>query len=205
MSASRGRGLRPGGVVRALGRLSLLIGFGFGAGLLIGVLLEEPKLLAGHLRGEGEAVVLMPTESLEIETAQAPSELDTEQVIVEGNVEGIVERKVIMETRLEEKPNPTLPVVAAKPSERPTDSEQGRLWAIQVGAFADEASAARLAKGLGAKGYPAELLAASGDSQRWRVRVQPLRGEAKTREMAARLKRVERLPTWVLPMEGRPR
>lgn len=58
MAGARGRGLRPGSIVRSVGRLVLLVGLGFGAGLVIGVLSEEPTLLAGHLRGESESVSL---------------------------------------------------------------------------------------------------------------------------------------------------
>jgi cell division septation protein DedD len=74
-------------------------------------------------------------------------------------------------------------------------------WAIQVGAFADEGAALRLAESLRAKGYPTELLSVQGNAGRWRVRVQPMSGETIARETAATLKRVERLPTWVLLME----
>jgi cell division septation protein DedD len=58
VGAPRGRGLRPGGVVRALGRLVALVCVGFALGLIFGLVTEEPQLLAGHLRGEGESVVL---------------------------------------------------------------------------------------------------------------------------------------------------
>ena len=200
MAVSRGRGLRPGGVVRALGRLSLLIGFGFAAGLTIGVLSEEPELLAGNLRGEGEAVVLAPTEGPIAESDAAAGKVLSEQV-VEQVAE---EREAVMETRPEEVSRESPPAVPARPPPPRADSNQDRFWAIQVGAFADEASAARLADGLVAKGYPAELLAAGGESKRWRVRVQPLSDEEKAKEIAIRLKRVERLPTWVIPVEGRP-
>jgi len=75
-------------------------------------------------------------------------------------------------------------------------------WSIQVGAFSDEGAADRLAEGLRAR-YPVEVLPASGEGGRWRVRVQPIRGETRAREMAEALKRDERLPTWVTPMEDR--
>ena len=194
MVASRGRGLRPGGVVRALGRLILLVGLGFSVGLLIGVLAEEPELLVRHLRGEGESLVLLATEEDRSPAGQRVSD-----------------RKARIETGSEASGDPGLPIVSAPPApptspksqtSRLAEAGSDRFWAIQVGAFSDEASAARLAEGLGAKGYPTELLAASGNSQRWRVRVQPVRGEAKAQEMAMRLKLAERLPTWVLPMEG---
>ena len=59
MSGSTGRGVGPGTLIRAIGRLLLLVGFGFGTGLVIGVAMEEPRLLLGHLRGEGESVRLV--------------------------------------------------------------------------------------------------------------------------------------------------
>ena len=60
MASPRGRGLRlrPGGVVRALGRLVALVGVGFALGLTFGLVTEEPELLARHLRGESESVDL---------------------------------------------------------------------------------------------------------------------------------------------------
>ena len=58
MASPRGRGLRPGGLVRALGRLILLVAVGFGVGLVFGLVTEEPELFARHLQGESEAVAL---------------------------------------------------------------------------------------------------------------------------------------------------
>ena len=58
MASLRGRALRPGGLVRALGRLVLLVALGFGVGLVFGLVTEEPELVARHLRGESEAVAL---------------------------------------------------------------------------------------------------------------------------------------------------
>lgn len=199
MAASLRRGIRPGGVVRALGRLALLTSFAFAAGLLIGVLAEEPELLARYLRGEGVAVA--PAEAMATAKATAiegsPPKAQTPVVDVA--------RRAVMEARSNEESESDLPMVAAAAVGTPADAQQDRLWTIQVGAFSDEEAAARLVVGLGAKGYPTRLLPSSDGSRRWRVRVQPIRGEAKAREIAGRLKRVERLPTWVLPMEGRVR
>jgi len=206
MSSQAGRGLRPGGVVRALIRLLFLVVFGFGAGLLFGIVSEEPELLAGHLRGESQSIVLT-TDDVAMamaETLAGPGE---------ANARG----------GHEEDGGRALPSVAASGSTtRPTDSQtpgQGShhsaspsagdgssvedvgAWAIQVGAFSEEGAALRLAESLRAKGYPTELLSAQGDAGRWRVRVQPMSGETTARETAARLKRIERLPTWVLRME----
>lgn len=218
VSSSRSRGLRPGGVVRALVRLTMLVSFGFAAGLLFGVLSEEPELLAGHLRGDSQSIILAPTEPGVLGTANG-----TERAAIEERRRRIGDDDAATEG---------LPVVAAAPvvvpraalSQAAAASDDSRIplsdrttskdrpsrgsavqgtWAIQVGAFAEEAAAIRLTKGLGAKGYPTEMLAASGDSERWRVRIQPVRGEAEAREIAARLKRDERLPTWVILMGDR--
>jgi cell division septation protein DedD len=90
---------------------------------------------------------------------------------------------------------------AAPTSRAPSDAQAD--WAIQVGAFADKAAARRLAEGLEAKDYPVELIASEGTTKRWRVRVQPVRGQSKAREIASQLKRDERLPTWLIPLEAR--
>jgi cell division septation protein DedD len=177
-----------------------LVGLGFGAGLVIGVVSEEPELLAGHLRGEGEAVEL--TLPMAEEASAADPSVAVEPVPV------VETPPAPSPTR--ERPSPqALPAVAAAPRQAP-EVKQAKAqpntsqpaWAIQVGAFADEAAAKRLSNGLIAKGYPAKLLPASGE-QRWRVRVQPIRDQDKANEMADRLKRIERLPTWVMPMEAR--
>ncbi|MEZ4291513.1 MAG: SPOR domain-containing protein [Myxococcota bacterium] len=71
------------------------------------------------------------------------------------------------------------------------------------GRLLDEAVARKLVDGLRGKGFPTELVPAEGRKERWRVRVQPVAGEREARAMAERLKRDERLPTWVLPLEAR--
>jgi cell division protein FtsN len=89
--------------------------------------------------------------------------------------------------------NPARSVTAVRGGERG--------WAIQVGAFADEAAAERLAAGLRDR-YPVAVLPASGPGGRWRVRVQPIANEAEARSAADRLKRQDSLPTWVTRMEA---
>jgi len=232
MATPRGRGLRPGGVVRALGRLILLVGVGFGAGLMIGVLSEEPELLANHLRGESESVALLPQGPPGSDRADADAEAGADSG--PGAEPGDPPRDAVPSpARLpaaamaelarprEQEPGSTsargLPAVAAPriaarpvaaPRVGPISPAAGsppakRQWAIQVGAFSDESAAAELADGLGAKGYPVELVPSAGRQSRFRVRVQPVPGEAEAKAMADRLKRDERLPTWVLPMEAR--
>jgi cell division septation protein DedD len=78
----------------------------------------------------------------------------------------------------------------------------GKSWSIQVGAFSEEAAAEKLANGLRDR-FPVAVLPAGDNGGRWRVRVQPILGEDRARELAERLKQDHRLPTWVTPMEGR--
>ena len=210
MSSGTGRGLRPGGVVRALGRLSLMVVFGFGAGLMIGVLFEEPELLAGHLRGESQAVEL-PS----VEPVLATAEREVTDATGDGRSNRVAQAEASVEQRLPQvaasaairaakAPSPPSPPSTA-PRSRVTPvarRDRSRPWAIQVGAFAKEAAARKLSQALEGKGYTAQVLAAGSPDGRWRVRVQPIAGEDAAREMAAELKREERLPTWVLPMEG---
>ncbi len=198
MSASRGRHARPGGIVRALFRLGLLIGFGFSAGLLIGVLAEEPTLLAGHLQGRGEQVPLSTT----LDRAAIPPALEAKTEVAPpavGAPAPMVERPANSSTN----PAPARERRDSADVVSPSAPGSGPSWAIQVGAFSDEAAARRLADGLEKKGYPTKLLPSGRDGMRWRVRVQPIGSEAKRDELADRLKRVERLPTWVIALEGR--
>jgi cell division septation protein DedD len=239
MSGSRGRGLRPGGVVRAIGRLVLFVAVGFGAGLISGIVLEEPELLAGHLRGEGESVELGAREGV---AHEAVADRRIDQIAERGplNEERSASgRGVEREDRTEpppvasarpasslsaDQPPPGMPArprpmmgarregtqrVASEGVEVPqssrsvtaaTPGEQG--WSIQVGAFAEEASAQRLAAGLRER-YPVWVLPASGPGDRWRVRIQPIADEAEARSLADQLKRQDRLPTWVTRMEAR--
>ena len=89
------------------------------------------------------------------------------------------------------------PVSAPIGSEAPTRSRSSaRTWAIQVGAFSEEATARRLHRTLQDKDYPVAVVESTESSRGWRVRVQPIRGEDEARAVASRLKREERLPTW---------
>ena len=76
-------------------------------------------------------------------------------------------------------------------------------WAIQVGAFSDRSAAAGLVQSLRDKRYPVELIPSQDGSDRWRVRVQPIEGRGEAERWAFRLKRDERLPTWLIPFEAR--
>ena len=219
MAASRGRGLRPGGVVRAFGRLLVLIAIGFGVGLLFGVVTEEPELLASHLRGESRSVALDSIASVPPE-ADGPAEesariAETRESQQEAASE--VDLPAVASASAVRAPSPTTASEAPTPragsgsvaaERRVADAAPASRkmratdrWSIQVGAFSEQAAAAELADGLRSR-FPVDVLPASGDSGRWRVRIQPIQSEEKAREMAEQLKQRDRLPTWVTPMEG---
>ena len=252
MAGPRGRGLRPGGVVRAVGRLILLVTIGFGVGLLFGVVTEEPELLAAHLRGDGESVELQANADRPDASAAPSAEAGSRLAVRSGDVSqrdagtyqsaaaGMRPLVGARESQASEK----LPKVAAAKDPSSTGQSPGTgtpaasafsarsslkqpvagklalpdsamtakagetatkgagRWSIQVGAFSEEASASRLADGLRDR-YPVVILPARKDGGRWRVRIQPIEDEDRARVMADRLKRDERLPTWVTPMEGR--
>lgn len=229
MAAPRKREPRLGGILRAIGRLVLLIGFGFGVGLVVGLVSEEPALVYGHLRGEGETVALVDSTSDALPIIEAPIELTNEpgaspggRAVAtnrrRGGPEADAQANRIVE-QSEPSPGLDLPDVAAPPPARApaqsptrgvssaTSESAGSVgdekrWAIQVGAFSEEATARRLVKTLEAKRYPAAVLPSNGSNKRWRVRVQPLRGEDHARGIANQLKREEGLPTWLVPMEA---
>ncbi len=221
MGASRSRGLRPGGVVRAFGRLVLFVVLGFGVGLVFGIVMEEPELLAGHLRGESETV---PLSAL---GRSAPGEPEGEGEVARDAAAdrsyasaadqtrpgpsaspGTSDRESDTRVDASGQAEPALPSVAAAPpaeaphAERPLGRGTGeRRWAIQIGAFSEESAAAGLAEGLEGR-FPVVILSPGESRGRWRVRVQPIGSETRARQLAETLKRDEGLPTWVTPMDG---
>ena len=106
MAAPGGAKIRPGGVLRAAGRLVLLVGLGFGVGLLIGVISEEPELLVGHLRGESESVSLAiahpesETRDRGVRSADPGSRLEVPEVDSESRTEGKLARRLALEREM---------------------------------------------------------------------------------------------------------
>jgi cell division septation protein DedD len=199
MAESKIRNAFSRSTIFTVGRLLAFIGIGFAIGLVIGVVSEEPELLAGHLRGDTETIELdaaLAARPDEDALAAAAADLAAvgESVPSEGGIA----------IPFEAESGGELPDVAAGPAAASSQEESGA-WAIQVGAFGDEPSAAQLADRLEGRGYPIEVLPAGAESSRWRVRVQPIEGEAAARTTAERVEREERLPTWVIRLEGRSR
>ena len=160
-----------GGILATVLGLLVLALAGFGLGLLVGGVWEEPELVARYLvDGEDETVVEMP--------ASLPNPID------------------VAEAQPTRQPwtslSPTPPVSSAPPPRLDR-------MAVQVGAFSDSKVAESLAQRLRGKGYEVYLSpgADSGDA-RWRVRVGPLQSSEHARRVADRLKSEEELPTWVL-------
>jgi len=206
MGGSRLRNAFSRRTILTVGRLLAFVAVGFGVGLVIGVATEEPELLAGHLRGDTETV------ELDAALASAPADADADPALADG--------------RIGDAGGGALPDVAASPDvwggnaeavavdatadapaplARPATRAAGDGWAIQVGAFGDAPSAEKLADRLERKGYPVEILPAGADSNRWRVRVQPIAEEQSARRTAERIEREERLPIWVIRLEGQTR
>ena len=217
MAESKIRNVFSRRTILTVGRLLAFISVGFAIGLALGVVSEEPELLVGHLRGDTETVELdaalaaRPDED-EIAAAAALAQRSAAEA-AEASAD---ELDASFDVPFDEAPSLVLPDVGAGPTagslvEGTAPQGAGAAlvgagdWAIQVGAFGDEPSAMTLADRLEAEGYPIEVLPAGAESNRWRVRVQPIDSESSARETAERVEREERLPTWVIRLEGSPR
>lgn len=224
MSESRIQNAFSRTTILTVGRLLLFIVAGFAIGLLIGVVSEEPELLAGHVRGDTTTVELDGALAARTEAEAAAAVADTGSGGEQGDGDDFVDGSDAQGD---------LPDVAAPPagydaasraaaaganagpaggsmdeaagSSASLGSGSSGSFAIQVGAFGDEPSARALETRLEGKGYPIEVLPAGPDSNRWRVRVQPIGEEQAARSTAERIEREERLPTWVIRVEGQPR
>lgn len=183
--------------------LGALIMIGFSVGIVAGILWEEPQLVFAHLTGEtaeiawtgepegAEAPVVAESAPAGSPSLSDPALVKQSSKEVQQSAAGI-ERPSSVAKQPTAAPEPP-PVAAAPP---------GRV-AIQVGAFADHKAAERLATSLRSRGYSVYVApgARSGTS-RWRVRVGPLPDRDAAEKMAAKLKRDEKLPTWVLNEDG---
>lgn len=174
------RRLGQGWLATLVGIFVLVVG-GFVLGLAVGVVFEEPELVAGHVAGR----------STEIEWAAARAPGDSSQDAQAWfSGEDQASSKSVAKAP---------PVAAAPPVATPESPSQEFL--IQVGAFADQSSARGLAQRLRKGGYPVRVMEPDQDD-RWRVRVGPVPGRLEADEVALQLKSEEELPTWVLRGTG---
>jgi cell division septation protein DedD len=177
---SRARSVLLGGV-----GLLLVAAPGFALGLFAGVAWEEPWLLVRHLFGGSSEVAWRAPQERGESVAEAP-----------GAAEALPEVAA---------PPPRAPAPRVDPNVtrmRPDVLSPGASparFAVQVGAFAESATAERLAEELRGKGFDVYISpGAKAGEARWRVRVGPLSSREDAENAAARLKAEEKLPTWVL-------
>ncbi len=205
-----------------IGGGAVLCLLGFGLGVLIGVLFEEPNLLVGHMAGDSQEVRLESTTPSEEKPANEKIEAPTEPVTAPvaprdaSREEEIVAKAEAPQTSMA-KPSahPTqnsvalrdvvsgaakgalLPAVSAAKSDTGTSVATGK-FVIQVGAFSNDTQAAEMVKRLQGKGYDSFVASGEGGDARWRVRVGPFQSREVAEQMATKLKQQEKLPTWIL-------
>jgi cell division septation protein DedD len=189
----------PGFLATAGGAL-LLIALGFGVGIVAGTAYQEPELVADHLAGRTTEVALEPAEPL----AAAPDVAAPAPDLPEdpGAALGQGALAAAPEAELPAVEPAAAPRAAAAVAPRaPAPPAAAKLaaagsFSIQVGAFSSEKAARQLAGELGKHGYAAYLMD-EGDGARWKVRVGPLGSRSEAEAISARLKKEQRLPTWI--------
>lgn len=156
---------------------------GFGLGVVVGIIGEEPELLLAHVSGDSRAVGLT-------EAGAPPDASDP------GDPAPVPDVAAEPPPEVPVAPAPAPARAAAEPP-RAATVPRGQGFSVQVGAFGEEAAAERLAASLRARGLPVYVAAApAGGPAGWRVRVGPVAQRAEAERLAARLA-ADRLPTWV--------
>jgi DedD protein len=185
---NRGREEAGPGWVSTLGGAALLLVLGFGVGLLAGAMWEEPDLVMDHLAGRTTELPLVAEISADPAEAGEP----------EPFARPLGSREDSPVTARPEVPADPPSVSMAPPAQRATPpAEDG--FAIQVGAFGDQAAATRLARELRAVGFPVYVHKGDGrGGVRFRVRVGPVPSREAAVRLASKLKSDHQLPTWVL-------
>jgi len=172
----------------ALVGLVFLVFAGFGVGMVAGVVWEDPGLIFAYLAGETEEVAWDGSTDAASDVAARAPEPEPEPL-----VDPQLRRNAAIEAAavpLVEPARPAPPPVAAAPA--------GKL-AVQVGAFESSEAAERLAKSLEGKGFPVYVSPGTkAGNARWRVRVGPLATREEAEATAERLKKSQKLPTWIL-------
>ena len=197
MAASRQRQreqTRPGWL-STLGGAALLLLVGFGVGLLAGVAWEEPDLVMDHLAGRTTEL------SLVAETSTDPVEAEVQEP-ADRPLGAPKSSPAVSPSRAPvEPPSVSAPPPARRPApaERRSAPAEKNGFAVQVGAFGEEASAARLAAELRAHGFSVYVRRGDGPGGvRFRVRVGPVPAREEAVRLARKLKSNHQLPTWVL-------
>jgi cell division septation protein DedD len=185
----------------ALGAL-ILISAGFLLGVALGVVSEEPEMVASHLIGQSEEVVWGDDAPGEVSAPPSASPVQPlAQYVEEPSSASVPSREVVQEVAQEPEPRAPQPQASVPAVSAPPALSTG--WAVQVGAFSSSNSADELAESLQAKGFAAYLKPSAGPTDgRWRVRVGPLATRDEASRLARRLQQEESLSTWVLSEGG---
>lgn len=180
-SHTRRRRAEGKGLLSTLVAAALVVSGGFAVGLIAGIVLEEPGLMLDYWTGRTARIT-------EADVA-APSEPKGTPVAADGQTGSSPPREAPARATNSSGAR-ALDVATAPPNSG---------FAVQVGAFSDAAAARRLAGELRAAGLPVYVVPASAAADaRWRVRVGPVSTRREAERLAVRLKRREKLPTWVL-------
>jgi cell division septation protein DedD len=170
----------------ALVGLVFLVVAGFGVGMVAGVVWEDPGLIFAYVVGESEEVAW-----------------DGSPNAVSGVASRAPEPEQLVDPQLRRnaaiKRAATPPVEPAQPAPPPVAAAPAGKVAVQVGAFETSGAAERLAKSLKGKGFPVYVSPGTkAGNARWRVRVGPLATREEAEAIAERLKKSQKLPTWIL-------
>jgi cell division septation protein DedD len=214
---------RSAGWVSTLVALVVLVVVGFLCGALAGFLWEEPGLVFAYLSGKTEPVEWTDAERPGDVAAEPPPYSESAELAADSVPKLDAEVEIPPEPTpvaapiaapapaaapakpVEKKPVAPAPTTAAKPAPpKPTPVKVAALtpagrFSVQVGAFADRASADKLASRLRAHGYDTFVKSdTEAGGKRFRVRVGPVNARARAEELAAKLAKGEKLPTWIL-------
>ena len=182
----RGRDGAGSSWLAALLGLAFLVVAGFGVGMLAGVAWEDPGLIFAYVTGETEEVAWEGSPDAAPDVAARASE-----------PERLVDPQLRRNAAIA--PDATPPVEKARPAPPPVAAAPAGKLAIQVGAFESSEAAERLAKSLEGKGFPVYVSPGTkAGKARWRVRVGPLATREAAEATAERLKKSQKLPTWIL-------
>ena len=187
----RERAAGPGWLATAGGAL-FLIALGFSVGIVAGTAYEEPELVAEHLAGRTTEVVLE-------ESSLAARPLDADAA---PDVAAPAPNEPLGAPPSSAKARWTRCPRRGRRRRRRAKAPAAQLvaagsFSIQVGAFGSERAARDLAGELGKRGYTAYLMD-EGEGARFKVRVGPIGSRSEAEQISARLKREQRLPTWIM-------
>jgi cell division septation protein DedD len=180
-SRPRRRRAEGKGLLATLVAAALVVSGGFAVGLIAGIVFEEPGLMLDYWTGR-----TTPVTGADV---AARSEPKGTPVPADGQA-GSSPRRGAPAHATDSSDGRSLDVAAAPPSSG---------FAVQVGAFSEASAARRLAGELRAAELPVYVVPGSAAADaRWRVRVGPVSTRREAERLATRLKRREKLPTWVL-------